>query len=142
MKALVVDDNEDLRFLIAHLLSLDGFEIVQAANGNQAIDAVGSDPSVDVVLLDVQMPVADGWQALSAIRNRHDWDRIRVVMCTVKGRAEDLIRGWELGCDGFVTKPFDIEAFRTVVREVLDRDDLTRRQLRETEARRARAMSR
>lgn len=139
MKALIVDDNADLRFLIARLLILDGFEVVEAANGDQALDTVGSDPSVDVVLLDVQMPVADGWQALEAIRRRQEWDRIRVVMCTVKGRADDRIRGWQLGCDGFITKPFDIDVFRAVVRDVLNRDEDGRRQLREAEVRRARA---
>lgn len=137
MKALVVDDDEDLRFLMVRLLTLDGFEVTEATNGNQAIAAVTSDSSVDVVLLDVQMPVADGWQALEAIRSRREWDRIRVVMCTVKGRADDRIHGWELGCDGFVTKPFDIAVFRAVVRDVLDRDEDGRRQVRDTEMRRA-----
>jgi DNA-binding response OmpR family regulator len=85
------------------------------------------------------MPVVDGWHALEAIRGHAALDDVRVVMCTVKGRSDDLIRGWELGCDGFIAKPFDIDAFRNEIREVMARDDGARRTIRAAEIRRARA---
>ncbi|HEX9694770.1 MAG TPA: response regulator [Actinomycetota bacterium] len=139
MKALVVDDNEDLRFLIGRLLVIEGFEIAEAGDGGSAIAAIDAGPRFDLVLLDVQMPVVDGWHALEAIRGRAEFDDVRVVMCTVKGRSDDLIRGWELGCDGFIAKPFDIDAFRHEIREVMTRDDSARRTIRAAEIRRARA---
>jgi DNA-binding response OmpR family regulator len=71
-----------------------------------------------VVLLDVQMPDMDGWEVLRAIRSEPAWSDVRVVMCTVKGRAVDIDHGWELGCDAYVTKPYDIDVLVGTVQGV------------------------
>lgn len=141
MRALVVDDNADLRFLIGRLLIADGFVITEAADGSAAIVSMDADGPFDLVVLDVQMPITDGWHALGAIRARPAWDAVRVVMCTVKGGTADLIRGWNLGCDGYVAKPFDIAEFRRVIDDVMVRSEPDRPGFRVRQIERARALA-
>lgn len=140
MRALVVDDNHDLRFLISRLLSICDFETAEAGDGRAAITMMETAGPFDLVVLDVQMPVTDGWHALEAIRRRPEWDDVRIVMCTVKGGAPDLARGWELGCDGYLAKPFDIADFRELIHDVMARGEADRRKVRAGEILRARAM--
>lgn len=130
-RALVVDDSEDIRFLLTRVLALDGFDVIQAAGGAEALEVLeeAADPP-HVVVLDVQMPDMDGWETLQEIRARPATAGLNVVMCTVKGRAADLVHGWELGCDAFVTKPFDIDLLRDEVKAVVARRPAERLQAR------------
>jgi DNA-binding response OmpR family regulator len=116
MRVLVVDDNEDLRRLITNALEFAGHEPIEAAGGDEARSTLeDADALPDAIVLDVQMPVVDGWDTLSAIRSEPRTQAIPVVMCTVKSRLEDIVRGFRAGCDGYLIKPFDIES---LVREV------------------------
>jgi CheY-like chemotaxis protein len=117
--ALLVDDQADLRMLISLVLSDDGFEVVEADGGRSALERLAAEPVPDVVLLDVQMPVIDGWQTLAAIRSDERTAKVPVILCTVKSGPVDETRGLELGCDGFVTKPFDPAVLKRTVREVM-----------------------
>jgi CheY-like chemotaxis protein len=130
---LVVDDDPDIRQLVAELLRLSGYVSTTAASGGEALSrmAVGAIPSL--VLLDVQMPELDGWDTLRAIRADPVLGRVPVVLCTVKAAAVDLALGWSLGCDGYVVKPFAIADLVSEVEAVLALDD------RERAARRAAA---
>jgi DNA-binding response OmpR family regulator len=118
---LVVDDAADLRFLFRAVLSRAGFDVVEASSGREVLAMLDQDPVPDVVLLDVQMPDMDGWDTLTAIRARVDTHELPVILCTVKASEEDVHRGWMLGCDGYVTKPFDIVALREEVAAVVSR---------------------
>ena len=120
MNVLVVDDDADLRFLVGRLMSLAGMGVREAGNGAEALDVLRAEPEwPDAVVLDVQMPGMDGWEALRAIRADPALAHVRVVMCTVKGRQVDLDLGWKLGCDGYVTKPFDIDVLVGTVQGVM-----------------------
>ena len=122
MNVLVVDDDADLRFLVGRLMALAGMEVREAGTGAEALDVLRADPAwPDAVVLDVQMPGMDGWEALRAIRAEPSLDHVRVVMCTVKGRQVDVDQGWELGCDGYVTKPFDIDVLVGTVLGVMSK---------------------
>jgi DNA-binding response OmpR family regulator len=127
-RVLVVDDNEDIRALLRYVLSTRGIDTDEAAGGAEAIAAV-SRQAYDMVLLDVQMPDMDGWDTLASIRAKDG--RIRVVMCTVKASLADVEHGWVLGCDGYVTKPFDVETILSEVEAVLDRSEEERRAVRD-----------
>jgi CheY-like chemotaxis protein len=113
--ALVIDDNADVRLLLRFALEPAGFEVSEAVGGPAALAALASDGPPDVVVLDVQMPEMDGWDTLRAIRADPSTADVPVVLCTVKSTPTDVERGAELGCDGYLTKPFDI---RTVVTAV------------------------
>ena len=116
MKVLVVDDNEDIRLLVRFTLRSAGIDAVLVDGGAEALRLLDAGLVTDLVLLDVQMPQMDGWETLEGIRRRDN--RVPVVLCTVKSSLGDRERGWRLGCDGYLTKPFDIDELTTIVQRV------------------------
>jgi len=140
MRVLVVDDNEDIRVLMTYALRVGGHEIVPAADGHEALEKMGSE-DLDAVILDVQMPDMAGWAVLETIRRTPQLRELPVVMCTVKGRPEDLEHGWELGCDGYISKPFDVTDLLTQVESVVGRPQQQRAAVREAGLRAARQVS-
>ena len=133
MRVLIVDDTDDVRSLLRVALNVAGFETMEAKEGPAALHILATEPTPDVVLLDVQMPVMDGWQTLAKIRDAAATASLPVIMCTVKSRQEDRVRGWELGCDGYLSKPFDIGELVRLVRDVAERPMDTRIQTRAAE---------
>jgi DNA-binding response OmpR family regulator len=118
---LTVEDNPDIRLLFDIILRSAGYEVVSVSGGNEAMEVLERAPTPELIVLDVQMPDLDGWETLRAIRARPDTADVPVVMCTVKARPVDQARGWELGCDGYLTKPFDVDEVLGRVREVIAR---------------------
>ena len=129
--ALVVDDSADLRFLFATMLRTIGFAVVEAGSGEEALAAAETvQPLPDVVLLDVQMPVVDGWGTLQGLRRAPRTADVPIVMCTVKASPADHVRAFELGCDAYVVKPFDIHDLLRQIKEVVRRSPAERQALR------------
>jgi DNA-binding response OmpR family regulator len=115
-KVLVADDDEELCALLRTNLEADGFTVVVAGNGREALEVIEKERP-DVVLLDIMMPVLDGWGVLERLsQNPHD--RTRVILITAKASSRDRLQGWELGADEYVTKPFDLDALLKKVREI------------------------
>jgi DNA-binding response OmpR family regulator len=129
-RILVVDDQPDIRELLKTILDLRGYEVEEATSGAEALERMTTADGFDLTLLDVQMPEMDGWDTLSAIRDRFGEVGPRVVLCTVKGHPRDLIHGWMLGCDGYVWKPFDLNAIIGEVQAVIGRSDADRMRAR------------
>jgi DNA-binding response OmpR family regulator len=129
-QVLVVDDDDDIRLLVAELLRLTGYEVVAASSGVQALELLAAGTRPDLVLLDVQMPELDGWDTLRTIRGTEAVADLPVVLCTVKSGPVDTALGWSLGCDGYVVKPFAIDALVEEVEGVLGRSVEERRRLR------------
>jgi DNA-binding response OmpR family regulator len=127
---LVVDDDADIRQLVTELLRLSGYDVSTAGNGRQALDRLGAGPLPSLVLLDVQMPELDGWDALRTIRSRAETASLPVILCTVKSSAVDQITGWTLGCDGYLVKPFAIADILAMVETVVGLDDAGRAERR------------
>jgi two-component system OmpR family response regulator len=126
---LVVDDSADLRLLLAHVLRSAGFAVTTAESGTAALARLHTGSPVDAVVLDVQMPVLDGWTTLERIREHSE---VPVILCTVKSRSVDRRRGWRLGCDGYLAKPFDMHALVAAVEGVVARGTRERLFVRET----------
>ena len=106
---LVVDDDPDIRMLLQIALERDGHDVEGAPGGTAGLAALRTPGRArPVVILDVQMPDLDGWQVLGEIRADAALRGTPVILCTVKASAIDLNRGWEAGCDAYLTKPFDI----------------------------------
>ncbi|NPV76856.1 MAG: response regulator transcription factor [Anaerolineae bacterium] len=116
---LVVDDEERMARFIRLNLEHDGFQVVEAYRGMQAIQAL-RDKLPDLVLLDVMMPDLDGFEVLSLIR---ETSGVPVIMLTAKGEEDDRVRGLELGADDYITKPFSPRELVSRVRAVLRRTD-------------------
>jgi DNA-binding response OmpR family regulator len=99
---LVVDDEADIRELLRELLGRAGHEVVEAPNGSEALKLFYSEQP-DFVILDVQMPILDGWETLSRIREVSD---VPVLMLTARAEELDKVRGLRAGADDYLTKPF------------------------------------
>jgi DNA-binding response OmpR family regulator len=129
---MVVDDAVDIRVLCREALGRAGHDVVTVAGGEEALTYLERAADLpDLVLLDVQMPMMDGWTVLREIRSRPQTAGLRVVMFSVKSRREDLIEGWTLGCDGYVSKPFNLDAWIREIEVALNRSDLDRERHRE-----------
>jgi two-component system OmpR family response regulator len=131
---LVVDDDPDIRQLVAELLRLSSYDAVTASSGVEAIERLARGEHPSLVLLDVQMPELDGWETLRRIRADAALDGLPVVLCTVKSSATDTALGWTLGCDGYVVKPFAIADLIAEVEVVLTAGGPAQRAARRAEA--------
>jgi two-component system KDP operon response regulator KdpE len=118
-RILIVDDEERMVRFIRLNLEHDGFQVIEAFRGAQAIDRLRS-ALPDLVLLDVMLPDIDGFEVLRTIR---EVSSVPVIMLTAKGEEEDRIRGLELGADDYITKPFSPRELVSRVKAVLRRTE-------------------
>lgn len=102
LRVLIAEDEENLRNLVARYLKNEGFRVLRAKDGEQALD-IWYDEPFDLAILDVMMPKLDGWEVLAALRRESS---IPVIMLTAKREEEDRLRGFTLGTDDYMTKPF------------------------------------
>ena len=114
---VVVDDDPGILKLVSLNLQLEGFRVVTAADGKEAVQLV-HDEQPALVLLDVMMPVMDGFQACERIR---EFSEVPIIMLTAKGGIEDVVRGLDTGADDYVVKPFSINELVARVKAVLHR---------------------
>src|SRR6202166_1071453 len=117
MKMLVADDDRDLRELIGFTLTQAGYLVLKAGDGPSALQTF-EDESPDLVVLDINMPGASGFQVCEAIRRR---SRVPVIMLTVRGEEEDLVRALELGADDYLNKPFSPRTLLARIKALLRR---------------------
>ena len=118
-KALIVEDDGNISELLRLYLERDGFEVLQAADGGRGVDLARS-AEPDIVLLDIMLPVKDGWQVCREIRG---FSKTPIVMLTAKGETRDKVAGLEMGADDYITKPFEIKELLARVHAVLRRTD-------------------
>ncbi len=121
-RILVVDDEPRMRRFVRMNLDLEGYEVLEAENGLVALDKI-REQMPDLVLLDVAMPVLDGFETLQQIRQVSS---VPVIMLTVKGDEEDRVRGLDYGADDYVTKPFSPRELLSRIRAVLRRVEPTK----------------
>ncbi|HEX7555029.1 MAG TPA: response regulator transcription factor [Leptolinea sp.] len=117
---LVVDDEERMTRFVRLNLEQDGFQVVEAYRGLEAIQKM-RDSMPDLILLDIMMPDIDGFEALQMIR---EFSSVPVIMLTAKGEEEDKVRGLELGADDYITKPFSPRELSSRVKAVLRRAEM------------------
>jgi len=114
---LLVDDEESVQKLLTYPLERDGYRVVQARDGDEAL-ARFDEQKVDLVVLDVMLPRVDGLEVCKRLRTR---SAVPIVMLTARGDELDKVLGLELGADDYITKPFSIREFRSRVRALLRR---------------------
>jgi two-component system KDP operon response regulator KdpE len=121
-RILVVDDEPRMRRFVRMNLDLEGYDVLEAENGLVALDKI-REQMPDLVLLDVAMPVLDGFETLQQVRQV---SAVPVIMLTVKGDEEDRVRGLDYGADDYVTKPFSPRELLSRIRAVLRRVEPTK----------------
>lgn len=105
-RVLIIDDDPSVHDVVAHYLRLSGFGVLSAFDGQAGVDAARADPP-DLILLDAQMPVMDGFRALSLLRACPAMAAVPILMVTSLGQTNLKVRGLELGADDYIVKPFD-----------------------------------
>lgn len=103
IKILVVDDESRMRKLVRDFLVKKGFEVLEAANGEEAVELFFQDKEIALLILDVMMPKMDGWQVCREVRK---YSKVPIIMLTAKGDERDELLGFELGVDEYISKPF------------------------------------
>ncbi|MBR1770480.1 MAG: response regulator transcription factor [Lachnospiraceae bacterium] len=104
LKILVVDDESRMRKLVSDFLTKSGYEVIEAADGEQALDIFYKKKDIALLILDVMMPKLDGWQVCKEVREQND--KIPIILLTAKGDERDELQGFDLGVDEYITKPF------------------------------------
>ena len=117
-KILVADDESRMRKLIKDYLVREDYEVIEAENGEQALDMFYMDSEISLIILDVMMPKVDGFAVLKEIR---ETSSIPVLMLTAKGEENDVLNGFELGADEYINKPFSPKILMARVNAVLRR---------------------
>jgi DNA-binding response OmpR family regulator len=126
---LLVDDEEAVQKLLAYPLERDGFRVVQARDGEEALDRFAAE-RVDLVVLDIMLPKLDGIEVCKRLRAT---SAVPIIMLTARDDELDKVLGLELGADDYITKPFSIREFRSRVRALLRRASAPRHDPREAE---------
>lgn len=117
-KILIVDDEDRMRKLLKDFLSVKGYTILEAENGQKALDIYDMNKDIKLILLDVMMPVLDGWSTLREIRKQ---SKVPVIMLTARGEERDELFGFELGVDEYISKPFSPKILVARVEALLKR---------------------
>ena len=117
-RILVVDDESRMRKIIKDYLQAKEYSVVEASNGQEALDVFNSDSTINLIILDVMMPVLDGWATLREIRKESN---IPVIMLTARGEERDELFGFELGVDEYISKPFSPKILVARVEALLKR---------------------
>lgn len=118
LKILVVDDESRMRKLVKDFLVRSEFEVLEAENGEDAVDVFYENKDIALIILDVMMPKMDGWQVLKTIRKD---SRVPIIMLTAKSEENDELFGFDLGVDDYVTKPFSPKVLVAKVNAILKR---------------------
>jgi DNA-binding response OmpR family regulator len=116
---LVADDDDDILLLVTTRLRRDGFEVVQASSGDEAL-RLAREKRPRLAVLDIGMPGLDGLEVLEQIRADDELRDMRVLLLTAKAQESDVRRGFDTGADAYVKKPFSPAELSTRVRELLD----------------------
>lgn len=116
---LLVDDDLYSREMTTKLLKADGYRVSHAINGEDALENVVRDPP-DVVLMDLSLPVLDGWEATRRLKTRPESEQIPVIALTAHAMRGDRERALEAGCDDYLAKPFDYSELRAKLESLLN----------------------
>ena len=120
LKILVVDDESRMRKLVRDFLTKKGYAVLEAGNGEEAMEIFYEDKEIDLLILDVMMPKMDGWEVCREVRKT---SKVPIIMLTAKADERDELLGFELGVDEYVTKPFSPKILVARVEAILRRSN-------------------
>ena len=121
LKILVVDDESRMRKLVKDFLTKKGFTVIEAGDGEEAVDKFFEVKDIALIILDVRMPKMDGWQVCREIRQ---YSKVPIIMLTAKSDEKDELQGFDLGVDEYITKPFSPKILVARVEAILRRSNV------------------
>ena len=119
-RVLLVDDEDQLRRVMTDLLTRDGYEVIEARDGSEAMDQVDQH-APDIIVLDLNLPGLDGYSVLAQLRSRPLTQDIPIIVLTAKSDEDNEVRVFELGADDFMSKPFRAKALSARLQVLLRR---------------------
>jgi len=122
-KILIADDEDRMRKLVGDFLKKQGYQVVEAADGRETLEVFSSEPDIDLIILDVMMPVYDGWSVCREIRKT---SQVPIIMLTARGEESDELFGFDLGADEYISKPFSLKILAARVHALLRRTENTK----------------
>ncbi len=118
LKVLVVDDESRMRKLVKDFLTRSGYDVLEAGDGEQALDIFFKEKDIALIVLDVMMPKMDGWQVCKEIRT---FSQVPIIMLTARGDEQDELTGFKLGVDEYIAKPFSPKILVARIEAILRR---------------------
>lgn len=124
-RALVVEDNAHVAYMLEFMLTRAGYEVTAVTNGRDARSAIENLPPVDVVLLDLMLPYISGYQLITDMRDDRCWQHVPIVVLSAKVLEQDIVRALDLGANDYIRKPFRPEELLARLRRVVaDREEM------------------
>jgi DNA-binding NarL/FixJ family response regulator len=120
---LIADDDPGIRLAVKDYLELAGYSVVAAGNGEEALSLLGT-YHPHLLVSDIKMPCMDGYALVARMRQRPEFRLLPVVFLTERGTTEERIRGYQVGCDVYLPKPFEMDELRAVIRNLLERSQI------------------
>jgi DNA-binding response OmpR family regulator len=116
---LVAEDDEQISFLLQFLLEREGYRVVLARDGHEVKRLINEIPPPQLVILDIMMPYADGFELLALIRAKPDWRNTPVIVLTARSQEKDIVRALDMGASDYVVKPFLPEELKARIRRLV-----------------------
>ena len=107
MRAMVIDDSRTVRIIVGNILRELGIDVVEAANGREALERIRHHPDVDLLLLDWNMPEMNGFDLLRTLRAEHAYDDLRILMVTSESQSDQVVKALNAGANEYLMKPFN-----------------------------------
>jgi DNA-binding response OmpR family regulator len=126
LTVLVVDDEERIRKLVRDFLVRKDFRVLEAEDGEKAVDLFFEDKNIDLIILDVMMPKMDGWEVARTIRQ---YSKVPIIMLTAKSDERDELKGFEIGVDEYISKPFSPKILVARVDAILRRSNVLKEEV-------------
>ena len=124
-RILIVDDEPSIIVPLQFLMEQNGYETVVAFSGEEAMEAISTNPP-DLILLDIMLPIIDGFEVCQRVREKPELDHVRIIMITAMGSEANIAKGLALGADSYITKPFSNAAVVEKVKELLQQKNETK----------------
>ena len=124
-KILIVDDEPSIIVPLQFLMEQNGYETAVAFSGEEAMESIISDPP-ELILLDIMLPIIDGFEVCQRVRERPELDHVRIIMITAMGSEANIAKGLALGADAYITKPFSNADVVAKVKKLLQQENETR----------------
>ena len=140
-RILIAEDNAEIRTLVSSILVEEGHKVGVAQNGQQALDMM-MDDAPDVLVLDIMMPQMDGYSVLKELKSSGIKEQMKILILTAKTSESDWVRGYKLGADSYLTKPFDTDELINAIEDLLSSTKEQLRVRREAELDKAQLLSR
>lgn len=119
LRALVVEDNEHVLYMLDFILRRAGYEVIAVDNGRDAQATIENVPPVDIIVLDLMLPYVSGYQLITNIRDDPEWQHVPIIVVSGKVMEDDIVKALDLGANDYVTKPFRPEELLARMRRIV-----------------------